>query len=192
MAFGHDVSLEPKWCYQDDSFLPSRLCSHCWLHFHSPLGSSLGSHPPRCLPAEKTAPFFNTCESRNHTDGPLLISQALFMCSTSGARKKPYPIHNPQGWVTEKRFTRGNSGCSDPEEEQMCDGWPKQSPAACGCLRQSWRNLWLPWGRAGPKQPYVQHWAPLFGKPGKVQVNTRAPGTAAKSSCSTASPGKTS
>lgn len=152
MAFGHDVSLEPKWCHQDESFLPSRLCSHCWLHFHSPLGSSLGSHPPRCLPAKKTAPFFNPCESWNHTDWinlgrcPLLFSQALFMCSTSGARKAPYPIHNPQGWITEKRFTRGNSGCSDPEEEQMCDGWPKQSPAACGCLRQSWRNLWLPRG----------------------------------------------
>ena len=151
MAFGHDVSLEPKWCYQDESFLPSRLCSHCWLHFHSPLGSSLGSHPPRCLPAKKTAAFFNPCDSWNHTDGSTWVtvhSRSARHCSCVpplGPERSPtQPIIH--GVESEKRFTRWNSGCSDPEEEQMCDGWPKQSPAACRCLRQSWRNLWLPWG----------------------------------------------
>ena len=100
MVFGHDMSLEPKWCYQDDSFLPSRPCSHCCSFSFSTW--HLGSHPPRCLPAEKTVPFFNLLhESWNHTDWinlghcPLLITQALFICATSGARRKPHPIHNP-------------------------------------------------------------------------------------------------
>lgn len=100
----------------------SRLSSS-WAAFRR--GESTSSHTSRMRPWIQAV-------SRGHCS--LLMSQVSITWSPSEERK--VPTQATADWVLEKRFTKGNPGCSDPKAEQMHDGWLTRTVnAAYGCLR---------------------------------------------------------
>ena len=124
------------------SFLPSWLWSHCWLHSHSPLGSSLGSHPPWRILAEKTVPFSNTSPM---SPGFTVIGSSWVTVHSWWVRRWSYVPHlGPERSLTQSKIHRVESR-GKVHQRNFRMSWPrgranlwwvtKTVTVAYGCLR---------------------------------------------------------